>query len=55
MGVLGQRTGIFFYRPDLPPLRYTRAHLMGAPRPCAGLSSTVMVFSDSPSGDGMSA
>lgn len=31
------------------------SHLMGAPRPWAGLNSTVMVFSDSPRGDGMSA
>lgn len=31
------------------------SHLMGAPRPWAGLNSTVIVFSDSPRGDGMSA
>lgn len=34
--------------------RTTPTYLMGAPLPCAGRSSTVMVLSDSLSGDGMS-
>lgn len=37
------------------PSPHRLSHLMGAPRPWAGLNSTVMVFSDSPRGDGMSA
>lgn len=58
-----KRTVLRFFPCSTPPStpfvgwshpRTTPTYLMGAPLPCAGRSSTVMVLSDSLSGDGMS-